>query len=116
MDIKRPPKSKIKKKIRNGVLIVVGLIAIGGITYGLTKLKPALATLERSTAVIETVKRVSGREFKVMFCGRRAGDPANIVAASERVRAVLRWQPRFDDLTTIVAHALAWERRLSARR
>ena len=36
---------------------VVGLIAIGGITYGLTKLKPALATLERSTAVIETVKR-----------------------------------------------------------
>ncbi|HEU5459695.1 MAG TPA: HlyD family efflux transporter periplasmic adaptor subunit [Pyrinomonadaceae bacterium] len=57
MDIKRPPKSKIKKKIRNGVMIVVGLIAIGGITYGLTKLKPALATLDRSTAVIETVKR-----------------------------------------------------------
>src|SRR5919106_755075 len=57
MDIKRPPKSKIKKKIRNAVLLVVGLIAIGGITYGLTKLKPALATLDRSTAVIETVKR-----------------------------------------------------------
>jgi HlyD family secretion protein len=57
MDIKRPPKSKIKKKIRNAVMIVVGLTAIGGITYGLTKLKPALPTLERSTAVIETVKR-----------------------------------------------------------
>jgi HlyD family secretion protein len=57
MDIKRPPKSKIKKKIRNGVMIVVGLIAIGGITYGLTKLKPALPTIEGSTAVIETVKR-----------------------------------------------------------
>ena len=41
MDIKRPPKSKIKKKIRNAVMIVVGLIAIGGITYALTKLKPA---------------------------------------------------------------------------
>jgi HlyD family secretion protein len=57
MDIKRPPKSKLKKKIRNAVMIVVGLAAIGGITYGLTKLKPAAPTLERSTAVIETVKR-----------------------------------------------------------
>ncbi|HEU4874153.1 MAG TPA: HlyD family efflux transporter periplasmic adaptor subunit [Pyrinomonadaceae bacterium] len=57
MDIKRPPKSKIKKKIRNAVMIVVGLAAIGGITYGLTKLKPAAPTLDSSTAVIETVKR-----------------------------------------------------------
>ena len=57
MDIKRPPKSKIKKKIRNAIMIVVGIAAIGGITYGLTKLKPAAPTLERSTAVIETVKR-----------------------------------------------------------
>jgi HlyD family secretion protein len=57
MDIKRPPKSKIKKKIRNAIMIVVGLAAIGGITYGLTKLKPAAPTLDPSTAVIETVKR-----------------------------------------------------------
>src|SRR5215216_3331259 len=57
MDIKRPPKSKIKKKIRTVVMIVIGIAAIGGITYGLTKLKPAAPTLDRSTAVIETVKR-----------------------------------------------------------
>src|SRR5215813_7663941 len=57
MDMKRAPKSKIKKKIRNAIMIVVGIAAIGGITYGLTKLKPAAPTLERSTAVIETVKR-----------------------------------------------------------
>jgi HlyD family secretion protein len=57
MDIKRAPKSKIKKKIRNAVMIVVGIAAIGGITYGLTKLKPAAPTLDQSTAVIETVKR-----------------------------------------------------------
>jgi HlyD family secretion protein len=57
MDIKRPPKSKIKKKIRTTVMIVIGVAAIGGITYGLTKLKPAAPTLDRSTAVIETVKR-----------------------------------------------------------
>ena len=57
MDIKRPAKSKLKRRIRKAVLIVVGLGAIGGITFGLTKLKPAAPTLDRSTAVIDTVKR-----------------------------------------------------------
>src|ERR1044072_3534119 len=57
MDIKRPPKSKIKKKIRTAVMIVVGVAALGGITYGLTKLKPAGPPPAPSTAVIETVKR-----------------------------------------------------------
>lgn len=57
MDIKRPPKSKIKKRLRSSVLIFVGVAAIGGISYGLTKLKPAAPTLDRSTVVIETVKR-----------------------------------------------------------
>ena len=57
MDIKRPGKSKLKKRIRTVLLIVVGLVAVGGITYGLSKLKPAAPTLDRGTAVIETVKR-----------------------------------------------------------
>jgi UDP-glucose 4-epimerase len=62
--------------------------------------------------VIESVKRVSGIDFKVEFAARRAGDPAQLVAACDRVRATLNWQPRFDDLATIVSHALDWERRL----
>jgi HlyD family secretion protein len=57
MDIKRPGKSKLKKRIRNGVLIVIGVAALGGITYGLSKMKPAAPTLDRSTAIIGTVKR-----------------------------------------------------------
>src|SRR5438034_7875675 len=57
MDIKRPGKSKLKKRIRSAILVVVGLGAIGGITYVLAKLKPAAPTLDRSTAVIDTVKR-----------------------------------------------------------
>jgi len=65
--------------------------------------------------VIKTVKRVSGVDFKVEFAERRPGDPAQIVAASDRIRSLLRWQPQFDDLDTIVTHALAWERKLSAR-
>ena len=65
--------------------------------------------------VIETVKRVSGVDFTVEFTGRRAGDPAQIVAACDRARSTLGWQPHFDDLTRIVADALAWERSLSRR-
>src|SRR5713226_6218660 len=57
MDIKRPAKSKLKKRIRAALIIIVGLAAVVGITYGLTKLKPAAPTLDRSTAVIDTVKR-----------------------------------------------------------
>jgi UDP-glucose 4-epimerase len=65
--------------------------------------------------VIETVKHVSGVDFAVEIAPRRAGDPAHIVAACERLRATLQWEPRFDDLATIVRHALAWERSLAQR-
>ena len=65
--------------------------------------------------VIESVKRVSGVDFKVEFAGRRAGDPAQLVAACDRIRATLNWEPHFNDLQTIVGHALTWERQLSER-
>jgi UDP-glucose 4-epimerase len=65
--------------------------------------------------VIEAVKRVSGIDFKVVHAPRRPGDVARIVAGIEYVRTALGWQPRFDDLRTIVAHALAWERALMSR-
>lgn len=57
MDIKRPAKSKLKKRIRLTLLAIVSLAALVGITYGLTKLKPAAPTVDRSTNVIDTVKR-----------------------------------------------------------
>jgi len=63
--------------------------------------------------VINTVKRVSGMDFPVIESPRRDGDPPSIVATGERVRSVLNWQPRYDDLDMIVSHALAWERRLN---
>jgi UDP-glucose 4-epimerase len=62
--------------------------------------------------VIDTVKRVSAVDFRVDRAGRRPGDPARIVAQCDRARELLGWQPQFDDLATIVTHALAWERKL----
>ena len=61
--------------------------------------------------VLDTVKRASGVDFKVATSARRPGDPAAIVADSARLRALLGWTPQFDDLQTIVDHALKWERR-----
>ena len=66
--------------------------------------------------VIEAVKHAAGVDFKVDIGPRRAGDPSRIVAATAQIRALLGWQPRYDDLSTIVAHALAWEHALVARR
>ncbi|HLN36706.1 MAG TPA: UDP-glucose 4-epimerase GalE [Xanthobacteraceae bacterium] len=65
--------------------------------------------------VIEAVKRVSGVDFKIDMAPRRSGDPAQIVALSERARSKLGWQPRYDDLSTIVRDALNWERELIKR-
>jgi UDP-glucose 4-epimerase len=65
--------------------------------------------------VIEVVKRVSGVNFKVDVAGRRAGDPAAIVAKAELIRRELGWRPRRDDLEVIVRQALDWERRLHNR-
>jgi UDP-glucose 4-epimerase len=46
---------------------------------------------------------------------RRPGDPDALVADNARILATLPWRPRLDDLDTIVAHALAWERKLAQR-
>jgi UDP-glucose 4-epimerase len=46
---------------------------------------------------------------------RRAGDPPALVADNRRILATLDWRPRRDDLDTIVADALAWERKLAER-
>jgi UDP-glucose 4-epimerase len=62
--------------------------------------------------VVEAVRRAAGRDFPVRMAPRRAGDPASIVAEAGRIRERFGWRPAFDDLDTIVAHALAWERRL----
>jgi UDP-glucose 4-epimerase len=66
--------------------------------------------------VIGAVKRASGRDFAVRLSARRPGDPASIVADAARIRAQLNWTPQCDNLDTIVAHALAWERKLAEMR
>jgi UDP-glucose 4-epimerase len=65
--------------------------------------------------VIEKVKEISGVDFTVVEIERRAGDPACVVAAADRITEVLGWQPRYNDLDTIVRTALAWEQKCMAQ-
>ena len=66
--------------------------------------------------VVEAVKRASGSDFEVRFVDRRPGDAAEVVASSALMREALRWTPQFEDLTTMVEQALAWEKRSVASR
>ena len=66
--------------------------------------------------VIGAIERVTGRKLPVQMVGRRPGDPASIVADVSRIHSTLDWKPQFDDLDTIVSHALAWERLLQHAR
>jgi len=63
--------------------------------------------------VIEAVKKVSMTDFTVNHRNRRPGDPAALVADAQRLPEVLEWQPEYDDLETIVAHAYEWEKHLA---
>jgi UDP-glucose 4-epimerase len=65
--------------------------------------------------VLDSVDRVTNRNIERRPAPRRAGDPAAIVADNRRILATLDWRPRRDDLDTIVADAVAWERRLTER-
>jgi UDP-glucose 4-epimerase len=61
--------------------------------------------------VIDSVRRVTGRPIAVEECPRRAGDPAVLVAGSEKIKRELGWQPRFADLDTIIASAWQWHQK-----
>ncbi len=61
--------------------------------------------------VIESVRRVTGKAIPVEECARRAGDPAVLVASSEKIKRELGWRPQFADLDTIVASAWEWHQK-----
>lgn len=58
--------------------------------------------------VLSIACKVTGREIPAEICPRRAGDPAQLVASSEKAKRILGWKPNFDDLETIVTSAWRW--------
>jgi UDP-glucose 4-epimerase len=62
--------------------------------------------------VLDAVDRVAGTRIERRMVPRRAGDPDSLISDNSLINATLPWQPRHADLDAIVAHALAWERKL----
>lgn len=60
--------------------------------------------------VIETFKNVSGIDFPVEIVGRRAGDPAQLIADSTKIQSIMGWKPQYNDLNLICKTALDWEK------
>jgi len=63
--------------------------------------------------VLDSVDRITDNPVVRTMAPRRAGDPDALIADNGRILATMSWRPKFDDLDTIVAHALAWERKLA---
>jgi UDP-glucose 4-epimerase len=61
--------------------------------------------------VIDSVRRVTGRPIPVEECPRRPGDPAVLVASSEKIKQELGWKPQFAGLDTIIASAWEWHQK-----
>jgi len=59
--------------------------------------------------VIETIKRVTGRDFPVEEAPRRPGDPPILVANSSKIQQKLDWKPQYDNLEFIIQTAWHWE-------
>jgi len=58
--------------------------------------------------VVEVVRKVTGRNITAVDAPRRPGDPAILVASSEKIKKELNWQPKMNDLETIVSTAWEW--------
>jgi UDP-glucose 4-epimerase len=64
--------------------------------------------------VLDAVDRVTNRKLDRRIEGRRAGDPDSLISNPARLKSTLGWEPQNADLDTIIAHAVAWERKLGA--
>ena len=65
--------------------------------------------------VVERVKEISETDFSVIETERRPGDPACVMAESDKICTLLNWQPKYNQLDTIIATTLAWEMQKQAR-
>ena len=62
--------------------------------------------------VIEAVKKVAGKDFKVLENGRRAGDSAKVVADNSKILNMTEWRPQYTDLEYICSTAFEWEKKI----
>ncbi len=62
--------------------------------------------------VLETMKKVSGVDFPVEMKERRAGDPAILISNNSKIKNIMKWEPKYDDLELICKTGLEWEKKI----
>ena len=89
------------------------LLALGALSADRSRLIYNIGNGQGFTVleVIDSVRRVTGKPIAVEEFPRRPGDPAVLVASSEKIKAELGWKPKFADLDQIVASAWQWHQK-----
>jgi UDP-glucose 4-epimerase len=65
--------------------------------------------------VVELAKKVTGKKITVLEADRRPGDPAKLIASSEKIKTSLGWKPKFENLETIIKTAWVWHQNEAAK-
>jgi UDP-glucose 4-epimerase len=92
------------------------VLALSALDKALEDFRPLIYNLGNGQGfsvrqVVEVARQITGHPIPVIESPRRAGDPAVLIASSEKIRRELGWQPKFPDLKTIVESAWQWHRR-----
>ncbi|MEM9276137.1 MAG: UDP-glucose 4-epimerase GalE [Cyanobacteria bacterium P01_F01_bin.143] len=66
--------------------------------------------------VIETAKKVTGKEIKALECDRRPGDPPTLVGSGQKARSILGWDPQYSALEDILSHAWQWHQKRHSKK
>jgi len=63
--------------------------------------------------IIDAARKVTGRDFKVEYVERRAGDPAELIGSNIKAKNILGWEPQYSDIETIMKDAWKWHNKMS---
>ena len=107
-DYDTPDGTCIRDYVHVSDLADAHLAALGRLDYESVTYNLGSGTGHSVRAVIRSVERVAGRPVPIVEGDRRPGDPAVLVASSDRIRAETGWTPRFTDLDETVATAFRW--------
>ena len=114
-DYPTPDGTCVRDYIHVGDLSLAHLLALHALEKAPEKSSPLIYNLGNGQGfsvreVVEVARTVTGHPIPAIESPRRAGDPAVLIASSEKIRRELGWQPKFSDLKSIVESAWSWHR------
>jgi UDP-glucose 4-epimerase len=115
-DFPTPDGTGVRDYIHVSDLAAAHLLALDALRGGMasTSFNCGYGRGQSVREVITGVERVIGRKLAVKEGPRRAGDPPTLISDPSRIKAVLGWEPKHDDLDGIIRSAIDWERRFNA--